>query len=175
MLNWLSSPGCPRPFRKQVVAMALVRNAGVSPLEQHIGYWLRFVSNHVSHAFKLKVEAQGVTVAEWALMRQMFQAGRVSPSLLAEQLGMTRGTISKLVDRLLEKGLVKKTPDRKDRRAQRVSLTARGRRLVPILAQLADENDAEMFGHLTEQTRADLIELLKGIVQRHGWKDVPVD
>lgn len=150
-------------------------NIGVSPLEQHVGYWLRFVSNHVSHAFKLKVEAQGVTVAEWALLRQMFDVDRASPSCLADGLGMTRGTISKLVERLLEKGLAERTPDPRDRRAQRVSLTARGRRLVPVLARLADENDAEMFGHMTPQTRAELVELLRGIVRRYGWKDVPVD
>ena len=59
----------------------------VSDLESHIGYWLRFVSNHVSHAFMQKVEGEGVTVAEWAVMREMFQAESFSPSRLAEQLG----------------------------------------------------------------------------------------
>ena len=39
--------------------------AGVSALDAHLGYWLRAVSNHVSHAFKTKVERHGVTVAEW--------------------------------------------------------------------------------------------------------------
>ena len=50
----------------------MAKKIEVSELTQHIGYWMRFVSNHVSHAFMLKVEAQGVTVAEWAAMRQMF-------------------------------------------------------------------------------------------------------
>jgi len=147
----------------------------VSQLGHHLGYWLRFVSNHVSYAFKRKVEAKGVTVAEWALMRQMFQAGPVNPSQLADHLGMTRGAISKLVERLLEKSLVARTSVGKDRRYQSVSLTAKGRKLVPILARLADDNDAEMFGHLTAGTHAELVGLLKGIVQQHGWKDVPVN
>ena len=42
----------------------------ISTLEDHAGYWLRFVSNHVSHAFMQKVEAKGVTVAEWARLRR---------------------------------------------------------------------------------------------------------
>lgn len=150
-------------------------SASVSGLEHHLGYWLRFVSNHVSHAFKLKVDARGVTVAEWALMRQMLQIGTTHPSRLAEDLGMTRGAISKLVDRLADKELVARASEGKDRRYQSVSLTPKGRRLVPILAQLADDNDAEMFGHLPRGTRRELVAMLKGMVHRHGWKGIPVD
>lgn len=149
--------------------------AAVSDLGHHLGYWLRFVSNHVSYSFKRKVEAKGVTIAEWALMRQMFQAGPVHPSQLAETLGMSRGAISKLIDRLLDKSLVDRTSDNNDRRYQSVSLTATGRKLVPILARLADDNDSEMFGHLAAGAQEELISVLKGVVHQHGWKDVPVD
>ena len=44
----------------------------LSPLESHLGYWLRYVSNHVSHAFALKVAARGVTVAEWVVLRELY-------------------------------------------------------------------------------------------------------
>lgn len=154
-------------------AMAKANN--VSDLEQHIGYWLRYVSNHVSHAFMQKVEAKGVTVAEWAVMRQMLEAGPSNPSQLAEKMGMTRGAISKLVDRLSAKELVERTASDNDRRFQSVRLTSKGARLVPALAKLADENDAEFFGHLSEEQQAGLVQVLRGIVERQGWKDVPVE
>ena len=72
----------------------------ISQLEDHLGYWLRFVSNHVSQAFTRKVENRGVTVAEWVLLRALFDTGEANPSQLADILGMTRGTVSKLVDQL---------------------------------------------------------------------------
>jgi DNA-binding MarR family transcriptional regulator len=147
----------------------------VSDLESHIGYWLRFVSNHVSHAFSQKVEAKGVTVAEWAVMREMLAAGPANPSQLAERLGMTRGAISKLVERLCDKELARRTASPGDRRYQSVALTAKGEKLVPKLAQLADENDRAFFGHLGRQQQTDFVRLLKGVVERHGWKDVPVN
>jgi len=152
----------------------MAKKIQTSELAQHIGYWMRFVSNHVSHAFMMKVEAQGVTVAEWAAMRQMFAMGPANPSQLAEQMGMTRGAISKLVERLCAKGLGRRTASGGDRRYQSVSLTAKGEKLVPALARLADKNDQEFFGHLTEEAQADLVRLLKDVVDRHGWFDVPV-
>lgn len=145
-----------------------------SPLDAHVGFWLRFVSNHVSHAFRQKVETHGVTVAEWVVLRQLLASGATAPSVVAEALGMTRGAISKLVDRLLAKKLVTRTAGAEDKRFQTVALTVAGRKLVPLLAALADANDAEFFGHLGDEQQAALVELMKDIVRRHGLKDVPV-
>jgi DNA-binding MarR family transcriptional regulator len=121
-----------------------------------------------------RVEAKGVTVAEWTVMRQMRAMGPVNPSQLAQRMGMTRGAISKLVERLCGKSLVQRTATDGDRRYQSVALTAKGQKLVPMLARLTDVNDQEFFGHLTGEKQADLIRLLKDVVHRHGWKDGPV-
>jgi DNA-binding MarR family transcriptional regulator len=147
----------------------------ISNLESHAGYWLRFVSNHVSHAFRLKVESHGVTVAEWVVMRALFDFEGMNPSHLAASIGLTRGAVSKLVERLSVKGLVACRSEKRDRRYQIVKLTASGRRFVPILAALADQNDQEFFGHLDPQERIGLIALLKGIVDRHRLKSAPVE
>jgi DNA-binding MarR family transcriptional regulator len=147
----------------------------ISPLDVHVGYWMRLVSNHVSHAFKLKVEERGVTVAEWVVLRVLFDADRLHPSDVAERMGMTRGAISKLLERLSAKKLVAVTIERGDRRYQSVCLTAAGRKIVPVLAALADINDAEFFGHLPATKRSALVELLKEIVGLRGLDEVPVD
>ncbi len=147
----------------------------VSELEAHLGYWLRAVSNHVSHAFKAKVERHGVTVAEWVVLRALFDGGGVKPSELATTLGLTRGAISKLVDRLVAKDLVSVRSDENDGRAQLVTLEASGRRLVPKLAALADENDAEAFGHLAQEQRATLLATLEAIAEHLGLRGAPVD
>lgn len=153
----------------------MAKNIQVSDLEKHAGYWLRFVSNHVSHAFARKVEGRGVTVAEWVLLRQMLSAGAANPSQLADAVGMTRGAVSKLVERLCRKKLTVRSSSEGDRRYHTVELTAAGKQLVPVLARLADENDREFFGHLKSNERNRLLSLLQDIVRRHGWKDLPVD
>ena len=147
----------------------------VSNLESHLGYWLRFVSNHVSHAFRLKVETRGVTVAEWVMMRALYDRDTANPSQLAEQVGLTRGAVSKLIDRLILKGFVVCRADKRDRRYQTLALSPRGRKLVPELAELADQNDREFFGHLTNQERKALGNVLKCMAAMHGFKNVPIE
>jgi DNA-binding MarR family transcriptional regulator len=147
----------------------------VSDLTAHLGYWLRQVSNHVSHAFARKVEAHGVTVAEWVLMRQLLEEKALAPSRLAERMGMTRGAISKLADRLIAKSLLTRAADPEDARAQTLALTPPGRALVPTLAALADANDAEFFDHLKSTDRAALFRILRAIVEQRGLKSPPID
>ncbi len=146
-----------------------------SDLTAHLGYWLRYVSNHVSHAFARKVEAHGVTVAEWVLMRQLLDEKALAPSRLADKMGMTRGAVSKLADRLIAKTLLVRTANPQDGRAQTLSLTPAGRALVPGLAALADANDAEFFDHLEPKDRAALLRILRGIVEKRGLRSVPVN
>lgn len=144
-------------------------------LAAHLGYWLRYVSNHVSQGFARKVEAHGVTVAEWVLMRSLLDDQEVAPSRLAERIGMTRGAITKLADRLIAKSLLVRTAHPEDGRAQMLSLTPTGRALVPKLAKLADANDAEFFDHLAERDRSALLRILRGIIEKRGLKSLPVD
>jgi DNA-binding MarR family transcriptional regulator len=150
-------------------------NRATSDLTAHLGYWLRYVSNHVSQAFARKVEAHGVTVAEWVLMRQLLDEEALAPSRLAARMGMTRGAVSKLADRLIAKSLLARIADPQDGRAQTLSLTRAGRAMVPKLAALADANDAEFFEHLAPKDRAALLSTLRQIVERRGLKSLPVD
>lgn len=150
------------------------QRTGVSPLESHLGYWLRFVSNQVSHAFSEKLKAQDVSVAEWVLLRELYDGDR-APSLLAERIGMTRGAITKIADRLIAKSLAVRTASEDDGRSQLLALTRQGRTLVPKLAAIADRNDAEFFDHLAPRERAVIEAAMRRIVQRLGLKTRPMD
>ena len=147
----------------------------VSDLKKHIGFWLRFVSNHVSHAFARKLLASGVTVAEWVVMREILDDEETSPGVLAERIGMTRGGVSKLVDRLVSKKLITRRERSDDRRFQSIALTAAGRRLTPQLAVLADRNDEEFFDPLLAAERAALIATMKKLVQAHRLQTLPTE
>lgn len=137
---------------------------------------MRVVSNSVSHTFSRKLESSGVTVAEWVVLREMYSAtDNVSPSVIAESTGLSRGAISKLVERLLQKRLLSRAEAGGDRRYQNLSLTPIGRALVPKLALIADGNDEEYFSSLTRAERKQLSEILKKIVQFKDLKKVPTE
>jgi DNA-binding MarR family transcriptional regulator len=147
----------------------------VPALTTHLGYWLRMVSNQVSLAFAKRLEAKDVTVAEWVVMRELYDVETLAPSRLADRLGMTRGAISKLAERLIAKALIARDASPADGRAQTLRLTGEGRLLVPELAALADANDADYFGHLTPAERKAMEDMLKAVAKRQDIRTVPVE
>ena len=147
----------------------------VSALTEHLGFWLRTVSNHVSQAFAAKVAAQGVTVAEWVVMRSLYGQDPMAPSRVAAEIGMTRGAITKLADRLIAKSLIVRRSSAEDGRSQTLALTKQGTELVPALAGLADQNDKEFFDHLSASDRKRLERLLKRLAERCQMTSIPID
>lgn len=144
-----------------------------SPLEAHLGFWLRFVSNHVSVRFQQLLEERGITVTEWVALRTLWSQDESTHADLIQALGMTKGAASKVVSRLEEKGLAGRQLLDGHAREQSLGLTAAGRALVPQLAALADANDAHFFDHLPASERVALIQAMQALVQHHGLKGIP--
>lgn len=132
------------------------------------------VSNHVSHSFARRLEARNIAVAEWVVLRQMFDQP-IAPSEIARMIGMTRGAVSKLVDRLIAKGLAHRENVADDRRYQRLTLTPEGKRLVPELEKIADQNDLETFSALTPQERDSLRVLLMKLANNGEGHQLPIE
>lgn len=144
-------------------------------LQTHLGYWVRLVSNHVSGAFAREMQARGLSVAEWVALNQISQAAASTPASLADAMGMTRGAISKVLDKLQSKGLISKATSEEDNRVQRLALTQQGKRALPELTTIADGNDEHFFGALDESERARLRKLLMKLADAHQMHNIPVD
>lgn len=144
-------------------------------LESHLGYWLRRVSNRVSAAFVRSLQTRHTSVAEWVLLLHLWERPGVTPGELAEALTMTRGAISKVVDKLEEKRWVASRVKPEDNRVLLLSLTAEGRRVLPELAKIADDNDTHFFACLDTDERATLRRLLEKLAGCHEIRDVPIE
>lgn len=147
----------------------------VSPLEAHLGFWLRFVSNHVTARFESLLAEKSISVTEWVALRTLYLAPDVTHAVLIERLGMTKGAASKVISRLESKGLAERGVSAHSARTQTLRLTPRGARLVPALAAVADANDAHFFGHLSATQRDALMAVLRELVGRHQLTMIPTE
>lgn len=144
-------------------------------LESHLGYWLRLVSNRVSGSFARTLQQQQLSVAEWVAMNQIEAGANQSSAGLADVMDMTRGAVSKILDKLQQREWIGRTPDGQDSRIQLLSLTRQGRRELPELKHLADRNDADFFGVLSKSEQAMLAKLLRKVAAAHQIHKAPVD
>lgn len=160
-----------------VVSMETVKHEAerLSGLELHLGYWLRRVSNAVSGSFARALQQEQASVAEWVLLRELHERGQAAPGELADFLGLTRGAVSKIIDKLEAKDWVRTEAKEGDHRYCLLSLTRAGRRCLPVLAQIADQNDAAYFDCLSSKEKVHLRKLLTKIAEHKHIHDVPTE
>jgi DNA-binding MarR family transcriptional regulator len=92
----------------------------------------------------------------------------VSPSDLADRSGVTRATITGLLDGLSREKLVSREDDTGDRRKAVVRLTSRGRKLLDNILPEYYRHVAELMGGLSDEEKAALVDLLMRVNQRVG-------
>lgn len=146
----------------------MARHEDVSGLEDHLGYWLRRLSDEVHTAFERRLAARGVTVSQWCVLVAVYHGAVTTPLEVARRIAIDSGAVTRLTDRLIAKGLLRREADLADRRSIRLALTAAGRDLVPELAALADANDAAFFGVLMADERRQFARLLVRLLAARG-------
>ena len=144
--------------------MIVVMSGSASGLRDHVGYWLRRLSDEVHLSFERKLAAHGVTVAQWNVLVTLYRGEGETVAEVARFIETDAAAVSRLVDRLAEKGLVARFADPASRRRVLLALTPPAAGLVPMLAELADQNDEAFFGTLPPAQRAELAGLLQRLV-----------
>jgi DNA-binding MarR family transcriptional regulator len=89
---------------------------------------------------------------------------QLSPGQLVAQTLVTSGTMTNRIDRLEQRGLVRRRPDPGDARSIRVQLTAAGRRRVEAAIRDLVTRENAILGTLTDAERVELAGLLRRIV-----------
>jgi DNA-binding MarR family transcriptional regulator len=132
--------------------------------QAELSHWLRHTDARFSKELARGLKKWNLIASEWEALRQMYNPARTSPLAMARALAMTKGGASKLIDRLIKKGLVEKQVASSDRRCRAVGLTRAGKRLVPCLAKLVVNTERRFFDRLTTYGRHGLMDDLKVIV-----------
>jgi DNA-binding MarR family transcriptional regulator len=128
----------------------------------------RLLRNYIDN----RAKERGTTRAQWIVLFRLRQQEGLSQVDLADVLELQPISLVRLLDRLVEHGLLERRPDPKDRRANRLFLTRSGRRLVDDLDSLRDAIASDVLRDIPDEaiqtsldTLVDVKERLKGLGQ----------
>ncbi|MFL6754591.1 MAG: MarR family winged helix-turn-helix transcriptional regulator [Sphingomicrobium sp.] len=113
-------------------------------------------------AFDRRAVGLGVTRAQWKVLFRLERQPGLRQIELADMLDIEPITLSRIVDRLEEAGLVERVADPTDRRAWRLHVTARAQPLIEKLRRVADEMISEAFAGIDEKD----IEITRQVLRR---------
>ena len=138
-----------------------------SALPDHLGYWLRKLSNAVSGSFAQRLAIHDVSVPQWVVLRVLFDHDSLPLKEIVACVEVDQGSLSRMVDRLIARGWVRRDADAADRRTVAISLTKMGRRLIPKLAAEADANEKAFFSGLSQPEREKFLRTIQTLLTRN--------
>lgn len=127
----------------------------------HIGFLLADNSRLARWSFDQQVRAAGITGPQARLLLLLDRMPGENQGFYAEQLEVEPITLCRMVDRLEEAELVERRRDPGDRRAWRLHLTDKSRRMVAQIRHEADALVDTMLAGVPESDRAEFQRLLK--------------
>ena len=131
----------------------------------------RLLRNYIDH----RAKGRGTTRAQWIVLFRLRDQEGLSQVDLADVLELQPISLVRLLDRLVEHGLLERRHDPRDRRANRLFLTPKGRQLVDDLDSLRNSiashvlQDVPVAAIQTSlETLRDIKERIKGLVEPPG-------
>jgi MarR family transcriptional regulator for hemolysin len=122
---------------------------------------LAFIINDVGRLLRTYADQEarryGMTRAQWAVLRRLESNQGLKQSELADMLDLQPITLTRLVDRLCDSGLIERRADPNDRRAKRLFLTPEAQPLMQRLDILGQQlMESILTGLPPEKTDAAL-------------------
>jgi DNA-binding MarR family transcriptional regulator len=125
------------------------------------------VRTHLDRQLAEVFAGHGLTPADFQVLVALRRSGspyRMPQARLMDALGLTSGTVSLRLDRLVKAGTVVREPDPNDRRGALVGLTEDGQRLFDVIAPQHLANEDLLLSALTEEQRRTLADLLRHLL-----------
>lgn len=128
---------------------------------------------HLEHVYERLIAPLGVSVLEWYALRALYAEDGATASQLAQAVCRHPSSMTALLDRMEEKGLVTRKTDTHDRRTVRVFLTEAGRGLQPHVEAAVDQLNALINERITAE-QLDTFLYVLGVLQSFEMPDDPL-
>lgn len=122
----------------------------------------RILRNYIDH----RAKERGTTRAQWVVLFRLRSQEGLSQVDLAEVLELQPISLVRLLDRLVEQGLLERRHDPRDRRANQLFLTEAGRRLVDDLDSLRDAIAADVLHDIPDEAILTSLKTLQDVKDR---------
>lgn len=133
--------------------------------------------NQITVAIFLEESASvGITTVQYAALQMIEEVPGIDQASLSSMIAFDKTTIVKVLDRLVDKGLITRTRSDQDRRSNLLHVTARGKEVLRHLAPLLDRIEERILAPLSRSEQRKFLEMLTQLVHVNNiYSRAPLD
>ncbi|MBF0309367.1 MAG: MarR family transcriptional regulator [Magnetococcales bacterium] len=133
---------------------------------------LRRIIRAIDIHSKQIMHVYGISGTQAMILRQMAQTGRTTATRLAGVVHLSKSTISGVLERLENRGLIARQTDGNDRRLEWLMVTAKGEEILTSAAPLLQERFEERFQSLPGEEQNGILAALQRITELMDATDI---
>ena len=133
------------------------------PIKREFAFQIMDVARMLRTYADQRARQFGISRAQWTVLMRLDRFEGLKQSELAEVLDLQPISLTRLLDRLAENGLIERRPDPNDRRANRLYLTPAARPLLEQLSKLGEAMMEELLETIDGPSRERLLRDLDAI------------
>jgi len=167
----------PQECKGELLQRLAQRYPNLDPVGMHIISHIQSIARLISASMSADLASYGLSEGKFyvlgcLLSMETFDHADPSPSDIAERLGVTRGTITGLLDGLERDGYIVRYDDSNDRRALRIRMTPKARAFIDEFLSGSALTNQQLIP-LDEEEKRVLLKLLDRIESRVGGYPPP--
>ncbi|MBS0451704.1 MAG: MarR family transcriptional regulator [Proteobacteria bacterium] len=136
-------------------------------VEDYLAALLAQASHLISSEFHKVARQHGFSVSEWRVLASLAGGDAISIGRLAQIAVMKQPTVTRMLDRMAQRGHVERLPHESDRRITLVRITEAGERTVGHLMELAHEHEMRVLEPFGLESAEALKSTLRRMIELH--------
>lgn len=133
-------------------------------LKEYFGYCLKKTAMLYKSGQEEVLRPFKIQAPNMAVLRILIITPSLNQNTIADELGIDKATMVKLIDQLEKMKYVRRTVDPKDRRGKIIDITALGQKKFEEMAKVITEHGENFLSPLTKAERAELHKLLLKLI-----------
>ncbi len=132
-------------------------------MDHSIGFLLNRTALASKNCFNQLIKSYGISPEQWSVIYRVVEKKGISQKELADSTYKDQGNLTRMIDKLVEKGFLTKSTDEEDRRAYKLSATEKALELSTQIIPITSAHNTRLTEDLSEEETLKLIELLNKV------------
>ena len=140
------------------------------------GHLIRRLNQITVAIFLQETASVGLTTVQYAALEMIDEVPNIDQASLSAMIAFDKTTILKVIERLLDKGLITRVRSQEDRRSNKLHVTAAGREVVKKLGGKMEHIEQRILAPLPAADQLKFLEMLTQLVHVNNiYSRAPLD
>ena len=132
---------------------------------ESVGRWISVLHRYGKIYFDRELAQKNIGSGQLSFLMVLSREDGINQEALTKNINVDKATTTRAVNKLIKEGYVKREIDQDDKRAYKIYLTQKGKKIIPILKDISSKWTGILLSGFSKKEEAQLFQMLERLAQ----------